>query len=375
MIATIFIFYFTATVAYLIAHYLLTRRNEVKEKVKDYFEIHVLVDPKLQSILQKWVDSNKKYLIEQGFLNARFMATRTSVGVSKTQPMVTCLVKAKNHAESIELTKKLSKITKKALESEGIVREKSEGIVREKSEGIVREKSEGIVREKSEGIVREKSEGIVREKSEGIVREKSEGIVREKSEGIVREKSEKNVKKESKELRRVFGTGYFESHCKVTNRICSETGKVISINTVEEWQRFAKLCASSAWTDRKISVPLLSNFDSAKGPYPVTTLRMYETDLNTFLQEHDKFIAFLKEQGYQIMNPHIEESQFDNNPFTDLDWAIFPRYPDAYKDYILGSSFNECFRWCEPQDFTEEAYNPPEGWLEQVTAFESTKAT
>jgi hypothetical protein len=83
--------------------------------------------------------------------------------------------------------------------------------------------------------------------------------------------------------RRVSGTGYFESHC-----------KVLGINTVEEWQKLAKLCASSAWTNRKISVPLLSNFDSAKGPYPVTTLRMYETDLKTFLEEHDKFIAFLK---------------------------------------------------------------------------------
>jgi hypothetical protein len=100
---------------------------------------------------------------------------------------------------------------------------------------------------------------------------------------------------------------------------------------------------------------------------------MYETDLKTFLREHYKFIAFLKENGYQIMNPHIEESHHDNNPFTDLDWAIFSRYSDAYKDYVLGSSFNKCFRWCEPQDFTEEAYNPPEGWLEQVTAFESAK--
>jgi hypothetical protein len=194
----------------------------------------------------------------------------------------------------------------------------------------------------------------------------SEGLVREKSEGLVRE--------ESKKLRRVYGTGYFESHCKVTGRICSETGKVIRITTLEEWRRFAKLCASSAWTDLMIAVPLLSNFDSAKGKFPVTTLRMYETDLKTFLREHYKFIAFLKEHGYQIINPHIEESHHDNNPFTDLDWAIFPRYPNAYKDYVLGKSFNECFRWCEPEDFTDEAFNPPEGWLEQVTAFETTQS-
>ena len=296
MIATIFIIYFTATVAYMIAHYLLTRKSS-NEKDKE-FEIHVLIDPNLNSVLRKWVDNNKNLFLKRGFYNLRYMATRTSVGVSLTQPMVTCLVRCRNHAESVEWTQKLSLIVKDALKSEGLVREKSEGLVKE----------------------------------------------------------------ESKKLRRVSGTGYFESHC-----------KVLGINTVEDWQKLSKLCASSTWTDRKISVPLLSNFDSAKGPYPVTTLRMYETDLKTFLLEHYKFIAFLKENGYQIMNPHIEESHHDNNPFTDLDWAIFPRYPNAYKDYVLGSSFNKCFRWCEPQDFTEEAYNPPEGWLEQVTAFESAK--
>ena len=296
MIATIFIIYFTATVAYMIAHYLLTRKSS-NEKDKE-FEIHVLIDPNLNSVLRKWVDNNKNLFLKRGFYNLRYMATRTSVGVSLTQPMVTCLVRCRNHAESVEWTQKLSLIVKDALKSEGLVREKSEGLVKE----------------------------------------------------------------ESKKLRRVSGTGYFESHC-----------KVLGINTVEDWQKLSKLCASSTWTDRKISVPLLSNFDSAKGPYPVTTLRMYETDLKTFLLEHYKFIAFLKENGYQIMNPHIEESHHDNNPFTDLDWAIFPRYPNAYKDYVLGSSFNKCFRWCEPQDFTEESYNPPEGWLEQVTAFESAK--
>ena len=315
----LFCSYFVATLALWLAHYFLLRRSSSEEKSDgDFFEIHVLIDPKLHSVLRKWVDSNKDFLLKLGFLNARYMATRTSVGVSLEQPMVTCLVRCKDHSESVEWTRKLSQIVKDALDSEGLVREKSEGLVREKSEGLVREKS--------------------------------------------------------KKLRRVSGTGYFESHCKVTGKKDAETGKVTPINTVETWREFAKLCASSAWTDRMISVPLLSNFDSAKGPYPVTTLRMYETDLKTFLEEHDKFIAFLKEQGYQIMNPHIEESQFDNNPFTDLDWAIFPRYADAYKDYVLGKSFNKCFRWVEPQDFTEEAYNPPEGWLEQVTAFESAQA-
>jgi hypothetical protein len=334
--AIIFISYFVATLALWLAHYFLLRRSSSEEKSDgDFFEIHVLINPKLHSFLRKWVDSKKDFLLKLGFLNARYMATRTSVGNSRIQPMVTCLVRCNDHAESVEWTQKLSQIVKDALKSEGIVREKSEYLVRKKSECIVRKKSEGLVRKKSEGLVHETS----------------------------------------KKLRRVSGTGYFESHCKVTGKKDAETGKVTPIDTVETWREFAKLCASSAWTNRKISVPLLSNFDSAKGKFPVTTLRMYETDLETFLEEHNKFIAFLKEQGYEIMNPHIEESHYDNNPFTDLDWAIFPRYADAYKDYVLGKSFNKCFRWVEPQDFTEEAYNPPEGWLEQVTAFESAQAT
>ena len=339
MIATLFFTYIFSTLALWLAHYYLTRSSSSKKESdeKDFFEIHVLIKPHLHQSLQKWVTSNKSQLLKEGFLNVRYMATRTSTGVARVQPMVTCLVRVKNHKESIEWTQRLTQIVKDALKSEA---------------PVDRSKSEGLVdRSKSEGLVdRSKSEGLVDPNE-------SEDVVGGKP----------------RRVRRVSGTGYFESHCKVTGRICSETGKVIRITTVEEWQRFAKLCASSAWTDtdRKISVPLLSNFDSAKGPYPVTTLRMYETDLKTFLQEHDKFIAFLKQQGYQIMNPHIEESQYDNNPFTDLDWAIFPRYPNAYKDYVLGKSFNECFRWCEPEDFTEEAYNPPEGWLEQVTAFET----
>jgi hypothetical protein len=303
-----------------------TRRSNGMRKTKQekFFEVHVLIKPHLYSSLQKWVESNKGQLLKEGFLNVRYMATRTSTGVAKVQPMVTCLVRVRNHKESIEWTQRLTQIIKDALKSEA---------------SIDRSKSEGFVdRSKSEGFV-DPSES---ESEEDVVGGKPRRVRR---------------------VRRVSGTGYFESHC-----------KVLGINTVEEWQKLAKLCASSAWTDRMISVPLLSNFDSAKGPYPVTTLRIYETDLKTFLEEHDKFIAFLKEQGYQIMNPHIEESQFDNNPFTDLDWAIFPRYADAYKDYVLGKSFNECFRWVEPQDFTEEAYNPPEGWLEQVTAFESAQA-
>jgi hypothetical protein len=107
-----------------------------------------------------------------------------------------------------------------------------------------------------------------------------------------------------------------------------------------------------------------------KGPYPVSTLRMYDTELETFLKEHYKFIQFLKDNGYQIMNPHVEEATYDNNPFTDLNWAIFPKHTNAYYDYVIGKKFNQCFRWCEPDDITDEACNPPQGWLEKVTEFE-----
>ena len=361
----------TTISAFGLGYYFLSQKINGKKKTKNeknLYEIHVLIDPtkpEFRQKLQEWHVINKDILLKMGFLNSRIMATRTSVGWAKIQSMITCVVYVKNHAESIQKTKELSSIVRKALSSESeVVREKVEEVVREKVEEVVREKveevvHEEVVREKVEEVVREE---VVREKVEEVVREKVEEVVHEKVE-VVREKVEEVVVQEkSEKVQQVHDTCYIESHC-----------KVVKINTVDEWRKLAKLCASSSWTNRKISVPLLSNFDSMKGPYPVTTLRMYETDIDSFLIEHYKFINFLKESGYEITNPHIEISPYDNNPFTDLDWAIFTRYPDAFRDHVLGKSFNQCFRWCEPEDFTDKAYNPPDGWLEKVIEFEKSQ--
>jgi hypothetical protein len=367
----------TTISAFGLGYYFLSQKINEKKKTKNeknLYEIHVLIDPtkpEFRQKLQEWHVINKDKLLKIGFLNSRIMATRTSVGVAKIQSMITCVVYVKNHAESIQKTKELSSIVRKALSSESeVVREKVEEVVREKVEEVVHEEvvrekveevvHEEVVREKVEEVVREKVEEVVREKVEKVVHEE---VVREKVEEVVREKVEEVVVQEkSEKVQQVHDTCYIESHC-----------KVIGINTVDEWRKLAKLCASSSWTNKKIAVPLLSNFDSMKGPYPVTTLRMYETDIDSFLIEHYKFINFLKESGYKITNPHIEISPYDNNPFTDLDWAIFSRYPGAFRDYVLGKSFNQCFRWCEPEDFTDEAYNPPDGWLEKVIEFEKSQ--
>ena len=76
-----------------------------KRKQEKFFEVHVLIKPHLHQSLQIWVNSNKSQLLKEGFLNVRYMATRTSTGVARVQPMVTCLVRVKNHKESIEWTK------------------------------------------------------------------------------------------------------------------------------------------------------------------------------------------------------------------------------------------------------------------------------
>ena len=161
---------------------------------------------------------------------------------------------------------------------------------------------------------------------------------------------------------------YYESHMKVTG--INIDGTIHKINTIELWIQLAKLCRSASWTDRKISVVFLSNFDSAKGPYPVSTLRMYDTDLQTFLNEDYKFVQFLKSNGYEVINHHVEHGTYDDNPFTDLDWAIFPKSSQSHYDYVRGKPFNQCFRWCQPEDITDQACNPPDGWLQRVTEFE-----
>lgn len=157
----------------------------------------------------------------------------------------------------------------------------------------------------------------------------------------------------------VNGTGYFEGHF-----------KVLGINTPQKWREFADICRKCDWSERKIAVPLLSNYDSRKGPYPVITLRMYDTDMYTFLIEFNKFRDYIQNLGYAIEHPHVEVSHDDEDPLTDLNWAIFPVEQNSLEKYKNGAPFLKCFRWAIPKDITDDACNPPKDWFEQVKAFE-----
>jgi hypothetical protein len=171
----------------------------------------------------------------------------------------------------------------------------------------------------------------------------------------------KKIQKISRyETERVNGTGYFEGHF-----------KVLEINTPEKWRKFAEICRKCDWSERKIAVPLLSNYDSRKGPYPVITLRMYDTDMYSFLIEFNKFRDYIQSLGYTIEHPHVEVSHDDEDPLTDLYWAIFPIEQNSLEKYKNGAPFLQCFRWAIPEDITDDACNPPEGWFEQVKAFEN----
>ena len=299
--------------------------NTPKAK-KAFYEVHVLInpqDPENHTRLRAWHATNKEQLLKMGFLNSRIMATRTSVGVYPIQPMITCLVNVRDHKESQQRTDELAKIVNQALTSN--------------ADNLVQ-------RSKSEKIVPDNL--VQRSKSEKIVQPDTSHLLAQS----------------------VSDYRYFESHMKIKG--IHIDGKIQTINTIALWIQLAKLCRSAAWTDRKISVVLLSNFDSAKGPYPVSTLRMYDTNLKTFLHEDYKFAQFLRENGYEVIGHHVEEGTYDDNPFTDLDWAIFPISSQSQDEHSRGKPFNQCFRWCRPEDITDEACTPPEGWLQRVTDFE-----
>jgi len=158
----------------------------------------------------------------------------------------------------------------------------------------------------------------------------------------------------------VRDTEYFEGHF-----------KVMGVNTIEEWRKLAKICRNCEWSDFKVAVPLLANYYSKKGCYPTTTFRMYDTDMYTFLVEFNKFRTFMEKLGYVIEHPHVESSYDDDDPLTDLNWAIFENEKNSLEKYKNGAKFLDCFRWALPSDITDEACEPPADWLEKITAFES----
>jgi len=166
---------------------------------------------------------------------------------------------------------------------------------------------------------------------------------------IARVVSDKNVS--STDTLDVKDKGYIEFHMKVHG-----------IKTKEDWNDLAKFCA-------KYSVVLLFNRRSRNGPFPVTTYRQYRTNKKLFIESQNRIIEAFKAAGYRMSKIHMEISpdNCDTEPGTDIDWAIFQRYKDSWKDYFAGrKSFNECFRWIEESDFTEESYNPPKGWEEEM---------
>jgi len=153
------------------------------------------------------------------------------------------------------------------------------------------------------------------------------------------------------DVEEVEDTGYIEAHMKIRN-----------IKTKKEWIKLARFCA-------KFRIVLLSNFESRNSPGPTTTYREYETNIETFTRNHDRIIQAFREEGYQMDKVHTEISPkgCDTEPCTDIDWAIFQRFEGAWKQYMSGRmTFNECFRWIEESDFTEESFNPPEGWEEEM---------
>jgi len=243
-------------------------------------EFHILLNPtnpELYQRLTQWVENNKDVLKSVGMFGSRAMATQTSVGISKVQPMFTCWM---NMKPSEDIQKRQMSIEKM----------------------------------------------------------------------IARVVADEDNTSEIKKLD-VEDTGYIEFHMKVDN-----------IKTRDDWINLAKFCA-------KHRIVLLMNKRARNGPFPTTTYREYRTNMKSFLVSQNRIIEAFKAAGYRTSKVHTETSPdgCDSKPGTDYGWAIFERYQNSWQDHFSGrKSFNECFRWIEESDFTEDSYNPPEGWEEAM---------
>jgi len=254
----------------------VTSNSDLTEKV----EFHVLLNPlksELYERLTRWIPDNMDVLKSVGMFGSRAMATQTSVGISKIQPMFTCWMNM-NPSENIQ--KRLMSIEKM----------------------------------------------------------------------IARVVADEDNTSEIKKLD-VEDTGYIEFHMKVDN-----------IKTRDDWIKLARFCAQHR-------IVLLMNKRARNGPFPTTTYREYRTNMKSFLVSQNRIIEAFKAAGYRTSKVHTETSPdgCDSKPGTDYGWAIFERYQNSWQDHFSGrKSFNECFRWIEESDFTEESYNPPEGWEEAM---------
>lgn len=102
----------------------------------------------------------------------------------------------------------------------------------------------------------------------------------------------------------VSGDDYFEAHIKV--------GQVVP--DAQEYKTLAMLCLNHG-------VQLLFNPYSIKIA-PVTTMRLYDSDIAQFSSKHQEFINDLESHNFEIRKQHIERGVYDTNPFTDKGWLF-----------------------------------------------------
>ena len=405
MILFVFGYFFTATVAYMIAHYFLTRRSKRTQNSKD-----VDVDWMIDQIAKKSVLPNSTVARSK----AEVVRSKAEVVESSTAEVVESstaddIVRSK--AEVVESS------TAEVVESstaDDIVRSKAEVVESNTADDIVRSKAEVVESSTAEVVEQKSAKKVASDSAEKLKVEfhillnptkpilytiltewvhdnldllKSLGILggramaTETSVGISTIQAmftcfmfmdpSEDIKKRLKSIENMIArvvaseentsddtkldvedTGYIEFHMKIHD-----------IKTKEDWIKLAKFCAQHR-------IVLLMNEKSRNNRGPTTTYREYRTNMKSFTVSKNRIIKAFKAAGYRMSKVHTETSPdgCDSRPGTDLDWAIKQRFEDAWKEYFSGRmSFNECFRWIEESDFTEESFNPPERW-EQVMA-------
>jgi hypothetical protein len=125
---------------------------------------------------------------------------------------------------------------------------------------------------------------------------------------VVRVKVEKLITLDpdavDEEYSNVTGDNYYEAHIKI--------GK--SIPDPSTYASLARICL-------KYGAQLLFNPYSPKMA-PVTTMRMYDTDLCTFKVQHEALVADLEVADFLLIKQHIEYGVYDSNVYTDEGWLF-----------------------------------------------------
>ena len=202
------------------------------------FEVHVLTDPSQEDLLNNKIDEIR--LQFPLLFSCKDMATLTSTGVSKRQPMVSGFMSTDDKQVAINMANSVASYLSKIMIA--------------------------------------------------VTRIKVEQLI--------------TLDATATQCATATGEQYYEAHIKI--------GQIIPDSIT--YESLAMICL-------KYGVQLLFNPYSHKLA-PVTTMRMYDTDLFSFKEKHTAFMEELREADFVLLKQHLEYGVYDSNVYTDSGWLF-----------------------------------------------------